>query len=108
MPTSNEMRVRVEVLVKIMPTALPASTACATPRLLGGLQLDRQVEQRADLVGRVVVHGEEVTAGEAQSVTRSCNAVMRPPWLTVSEGCSWDGGRAAMLAARPPSTVTRW
>ena len=66
MPTSKLMRVRVEVFMKIMATARPASTACGSRRFCAALSSDGEVEQRRDLVRGEVVDGEEAATGEVE------------------------------------------
>ena len=73
-PTSNETRVRVEGFSNTSATLLPASAigplAARPPRL----QLERAVEQRAQLVARELLAGEEVAGhGKRRMVRR------RPP-----------------------------
>ena len=52
MPTSNDTRVRVEALWKIMPSVRPVHRACGSARRLRRLEGEAELEQAVQLLAR--------------------------------------------------------
>ena len=59
MPTSNETRVRVEALWKIMPSVRPGQRRCGTRRVLRCFERETEVEQAVELLAAQVPRAQK-------------------------------------------------
>ena len=64
MPTSNDTRVRVEALWKIMPSVRPAHSGVRLARRLRRLEREAECEQPVQLGPREVPRAQEIAPGE--------------------------------------------